>query len=129
MEPTMTLILAALAFGAREVASETIKDSYEALKAMIKKRFASVPEAETALALYEKDPDAGEAQLKRLLSETGASSDAEIIEASRSLLIHVNPQQAASGKYNVQITGNVQAYVQGDDANVTMNFTGRPEKD
>lgn len=122
MEPVTTLILAALAFGAREVASETIKDSYKALKGMIKKRFDSVPEAETALAVYEKDPDAGEEQLKRLLSQTGATSDAAIIEASRSLLVHVNPQQAASGKYNVQITGNVQGYVQGDNANVTMNF-------
>ena len=129
MEPTTTLILAALAFGAREIASETIKDSYKALKGMIEKRFASVPEAETTLALYEKDPDAGEAQLKRLLSQTGASSDAEIIEASRSLLVHVNPQQAASGKYNVQITGNVQAYVQGDDSNVTMNFNRPPENE
>jgi hypothetical protein len=40
----------------------------------------------------------------------------------------VNPQQAASGKYNVQITGKVQGYVQGDHANVTMNFNSDPEK-
>ena len=127
MEPVTTLILAALAFGGREVASEAIKDSYKKLKGMIKKRFSGVPEAETALVVYEKDPDAGEAQLKRLLTETGATTDAEIIEASKSLLVHVNPQQAASGKYNVQITGNVQAFVQGDDSNVTLNFD-RPSK-
>ena|ERR1043165_590844 len=127
MEPVTTLILAALAFGAREVASEAIKDSYKNLNGMIRKRFSGVPEAETALVVYEKDPDAGEEQLKRLLTETGATTDAEIIEASRSLLVHVNPQQAASGKYNVQITGNVQAFVQGDDSNVTMNFD-RPSK-
>jgi hypothetical protein len=122
MEPTTTLILAALAFGASEVASEMIKDSYGALKGLVQRRFAGNEKAETALALYEQDPDAGEGQLKELLGETGANLDAEIIKASQALLVQVNPQLAASGKYNVQITGKVQGYVQGDHANVTMNF-------
>lgn len=128
MEPTTTLILAALAFGGREVASEAIKDSYRALKGLVHRRFGGNKNAETALALYEQDPDAGESHLKELLGETGANLDAEIIKASQALLVQLNPQQAASGKYNVQITGKVQGYVQGDHANVTMNFGNDSEK-
>lgn len=128
MEPTTTLILAALAFGAREVASEAIKDSYKGLKGLIQRRFAGNQEAETALATYEQDPDIGEGRLKELLAQTGANTEEEIIRASQMLLTHVNPQQAASGKYNVQITGEIQGYVQGDNANVTMTFNNDPVK-
>lgn len=128
MEPTTALILTALAFGGREIASEVIKDSYKNLKELIHRKFAGNQEAETALAVYEKDPDAGEERLKELLAQTGASTEEHIIEASQRLLTHVNPQQAASGKYNVQITGDVQGYVQGDHANVNMTFNNNPEK-
>jgi hypothetical protein len=34
----------------------------------------------------------------------------------------VDPQQAATGKYNVQIAGNVQGLAQGDYQRVEMNF-------
>lgn len=98
MEPTTTLILAALAFGAREVASEVIKDSYGALKGLVQRRFAGNEKAETARALYEQDPDVGEGELKELLGDTGANMDAEIIKASQELLAHVNPQQAGLRK-------------------------------
>jgi|ERR1043165_7361209 hypothetical protein len=128
MEPTTALILTALAFGGRELASEAIKDSYKKLKELIHRKFAGNQEAETALAVYEKDPDAGEKRLKDLLAQTGVSGEEDIIEASQRLLTYVNPQQAASGKYNIQITGKVQGYVQGDHANVTMNFNDDPEK-
>jgi hypothetical protein len=110
------------------VASEAIKDSYKKLKELIQRKFAGNQEAETALAIYEREPDAGEGRLKELLSQTGANTEEDIIQASQRLLIQVNPQQAASGKYNVQITGKVQGYVQGDHANVTMNFNSDPEK-
>ena len=128
MEPATALILTALAFGAREVASEAIKDSYKKLKGLVQRKFAGNQEAETALATYERDPDTGEAPLKEFLTQAGANKEAEIIEASQRLITHVNPQQAASGKYNVQSTGNVQGYVQGDHANVTMNFNNEPQK-
>jgi len=128
MEPVTELILTALAFGGREVASEAIKDSYKKLKELVQRRFAGNQDAETALATYETDPAAWEARLKEFLAQTGANKEVEIIEASQKLIIHVNPQQAASGKYNVQITGKVQGYVQGDHANVTMNFNDESQK-
>src|ERR1051326_841695 len=81
MEPTTALILTALAFGGRELASEAIKDSYKKLKELIHRKFAGNQEAETALAVYEKDPDAGEKRLKDLLAQTGVSGEEDIIEA------------------------------------------------
>src|ERR1051326_1919927 len=129
MEPATALILTALAFGGREVASEAIKDSYKKLKELIQRKFAGNQEAETALAIYERDPDAGEGHLKELLAQSGANAEEEIIQASQRLLVQVNPQQAASGKYNVQITGKVQGYVQGDHAIFIMNFNSDSEKD
>lgn len=128
MEPVTTLILTALAFGAREVASEAIKDSYQKLKGLIRRKFAGNQDAETALVAYEKDPDAWEPRLRELLTQTGAIEETNIIEASQKLITHINPQQAASGKYNVQITGNVQGYVQGDHAQVTMSFSNEQQK-
>jgi hypothetical protein len=128
MDPTTTLILAALAFGAREVSKEAIKDSYKSLKELIQRKFAGNQAGETALAFYEEDPQAGEGPLKQLLGQIGANSDEEIFKAAQTLITHVNPQQATSGKYNVQITGRVQGYVQGDHANVTMNFTDDSDK-
>jgi hypothetical protein len=128
VEPVTTLILTALAFGAREVASEAVKDSYKKLKGLIQRKFAGNQDAETALVAYEKDPDTWEPRLRDLLAQTGAVKETDIIEVSQNLITHINPQQAASGKYNVQITGNVQGYVQGDHVQVTMNFTNEQQK-
>ena len=48
--------------------------------------------------------------------------DQEIIEAAKKVMTLVQPQQAALGKYNVQITGNVQGFAQGDYQHVEMTF-------
>jgi hypothetical protein len=40
----------------------------------------------------------------------------------------VQPQQAALGKYNVQITGEVHGFAQGDHQTVHINFGSVPEE-
>ena len=57
------------------------------------------------------------------LDRSGAQADAEVIATAQQVISHINPQQAASGKYNIQITWKIQGFVQGDHASVTMNFT------
>jgi hypothetical protein len=125
MDP-LTLIITALvagaAAGAQGTASEAIKDAYRGLKSLLSRKFANRPEAELALAKHEEMPQVWEAPLKDALSSVGANHDEEIVKAAQSLMALINPQLAASGKYNVQITGNVQGLVQGDHALVTMNF-------
>ena len=123
MEPITTLILTALAFGGKEMASEAIKDSYRRLKELLVQRFTGNEEAIISLKLFEEDQSKGQERLLEALSQSNVKADAEIIAAAQGLISHINPQQAASGKYNTQITGNVKGFVQGDNASVTMNFS------
>jgi hypothetical protein len=130
MDP-ITLILTALGTGAaaggQAIASDAIRDSYIALKALILRKFAGKPKAELALTEHESDPETWNAPLKKLLVEEHANQDLEIIKAAQTVMQLVQPQQSAMGKYNVQITGNVQGYALGDNQNVTMNFGSEPK--
>lgn len=121
MEP-ISLLLAALAVGGQAVAGEVIADVYENLKGYVKRKFVGDPEAEMALAKHAEKPEVWEAPLREALVRHGADKDEEIITAAQQVMTHVNPQQAATGKYNTQITGDVKGLVQGDNARVNMSF-------
>lgn len=121
MEP-ISLLLAALAVGGQAVAGEVIADAYENLKGYVKRKFVGDPEAEMVLAQHAEQPEIWEAPLREALVRHGADKDEEIITAAQQVMTHVNPQQAATGKYNTQITGDVKGIVQGDNARVNMSF-------
>jgi hypothetical protein len=129
---TVTLILTALASGAassvKDTAGTAVKDASNGLKALIQRKFAGKTKAEAALIDYEDDPETYEKPLKKALIEEHIDQKGEIIAAASNLMTLVQPQQAAMGKYNVQITGDVQGYAQGDNQNVTMNFGNVPEE-
>lgn len=120
------LILAALASGAlasiQATVSEAIKDSYNGLKGLILRRFAANTDAAAILTKYEKKPEVWEAPLEDELRQAGADQDETIIKAAQHLMTLVNPQQAAIGKYSVQVAGNIQGLAQGDNPQVTMNI-------
>jgi hypothetical protein len=131
MDPT-TVIVTALATGAaaaaKETAGEVIKDAYHGLKALIQRKFADKPEADSILAKHAEKPAVWEAPLKEALAEVAADRDAAILTAAQQLMALIDPQQAATGKYTVHIAGNVQGVVQGDHAQVTMSFGNPAEK-
>jgi hypothetical protein len=124
MDP-VSMILAALAAGAtgavKDTASQAVKDAYAGLKALLKKRFEKKPQAEIALAEYEKDKDTWEKPLQKSLVETGADQDEAIVRQAQQVLKLVNPQQASQGRYNVQI-GEGKGIVIGDHAQVNQTF-------
>jgi hypothetical protein len=125
MEPItliMTALATGLAAGVSAVATETVTDTYRGLKVLIQRKFVGKPEAEIALAKYEEKPQVWEAPLRDALAETDADKDEEIIQAAQQLMSLLDPEQAAMGRYNVQITGTVQGFVQGDHAEVIMYF-------
>jgi hypothetical protein len=130
MDP-ITLILSALAAGAaaalQETVGQAVKDAYAGLKALIVRKFADKPPAKTALDEYEKEPEVWKKPLEQALNETGANQDEKIIQAAQKLMELVDPRQAAAGKYIVQISGNVQGLVQGDNAKVEMHFEDPPK--
>jgi hypothetical protein len=123
---TITLILTALMVGAaattKEKASIVAQDAYYGLKALIRRKFEGKTAAVIALIEYEKEPEIWKAPLEKELKETGSGEDQEIIAVAQKLLALIQPEQAAMGKYNVKITGNVQSIVMGDKQQVTTSF-------
>jgi hypothetical protein len=125
MDP-VSLIIAALATGAvaaaKDTASQVVKDTYQGLKVLIQRKFAGKPDAESTLAKYENKPEVYREPLRDELNQATADKDEELIKAAQKLMALLDPKQAAKGKYNVQVSGNVYGLVQGDHQNVTMNF-------
>ncbi len=125
MDP-VSLILTALTAGAsasiQATASEAVKDLYDGLKALIQQRFVGRPKAQMILAEHEKKPDIWKAPLVEELRETGSDQDEEIIEVAQKLMSQLDPQQAAIGKYNIQVSGNaqMQRFVIGDSNTTTF---------
>lgn len=124
MDP-VSLILQALVTGAAKAAGDAVPDAYKALRELIKRKFVSKPKAEMVLEEHEKDPETYEAPLKKNLVEAGADKDEEIIKKAQELLKLTNPEEAAVGKFNLKIDGNVQGLVQGDYNNTNMDFRGK----
>ena len=131
MDP-ITLILSALTTGVatatQTVAGDAIKDAYARLKSLLQQKFAGKQGAEVALKEHETDPTTWETPLKKALAQAQVDQDQEIVEAAKKVMTLVQPQQAALGKYNVQITGNVQGFAQGDYQHVEMNFGSGPKE-
>ena len=131
MDP-ITLILSALTAGVatagQKVVSDAIKDAYAELKNLLQQKFAGKQGAEVALSEHETDPTTWEVPLKKALMQEHIDQDREIVEAAKKVTTLVQPQQAALGKYNVQITGNVQGFAQGDYQHVEMTFGSDPKE-
>jgi hypothetical protein len=104
MDPITTAILAALA----KLAEPAIKDAYDGLKAIIKRKFGARHEVVHAVESLEEKPDSvgRREMLKTEIVGSGAAVDAEILAAARSLLKNVEKQPG--GKQVVQqiVTGN-----------------------
>lgn len=131
MDP-ITLILTALATGAaasvKDTTNTAVKDAYNALKSLVQNKFEGRKKAIDALVDYEDDPDTYEKPLKKALTEMHLDEEKKIIETAQKLMAQVNPQQAAMGKYNVQITGNIEGFAQGDYQTVSMHFGHSPSE-
>ena len=130
MDP-ITLVTTALASGAtaalKDTATQAMKDAYAGLKVLIQQKFGERDVAKTTLEQYVEKPKVWEAPLQEELTTSGAAQDETILAAAQELMKLVDPTNAAQGKYQVDISGDVQGLVQGDQATVTMNF-GQAEK-
>jgi len=127
MEP-ITLITSALTAGIAALGKETVKagakDAYSGLKALVARRFKDKKNEKGAMVLkeHEQMPDVWTKPLEAALIETEVEKDAEIIKAAQELMGMLKPQQAATGKFNIQAE-NIQGAVQADKIdNLTQNF-------
>lgn len=117
MDP-ISLIIAALvagaAAGAKDTASSAVKDAYEGLKGLIRRRFGGDQAAEAELRKAEETPVGDHSALSARLEAAGAADDAELLRAAQEVL-----KQA--GKYNISIKDSKGISV-GDHQTVTMNI-------
>lgn len=108
MDP-VTLIVTALTAGAalalKDSASSAVKDAYESLKALTKKRFAGRQDGELVLARYEEAPESWKGRLAAELTAVGAENDAALVAAARELMSLVDPAGSRAGKYIVHVHG------------------------
>ncbi|MBG1266855.1 hypothetical protein [Nostoc sp. WHI] len=117
MEP-ISLIIAALGAGAiaatKDTAGTAVKDAYQGLKTLIKKKFESEPKAQMVLEEHETDPETYNAPLKKKLAEAGVDQDAEIIKLAQELLKQEKPEESAAGKYDTVFQAEVKGAQVGD---------------
>lgn len=131
MDPA-SLIATALAAGATAVAKDTVgqavRDAYEGLKSLVKRKLAGRAGAEEILDCHELRPGAdGDAALKEALESSGAGEDTAVMDAARRMVELADPEGVARGKYQLTVTGDAQGVVQGDHAQVTMTFGEAPK--
>ncbi|KAM3100881.1 hypothetical protein ACKFKF_10440 [Phormidesmis sp. 146-12] len=124
MDP-ISLILVALVAGATKTAGGVAQDAYDGLKALIKRKFESQGKLDSATILdkYEEKPEKTKPLLEDELTEVGADKDEEIIKLAQKLLEQLNPQEAAAGKFNIEISGGtVQGLTQQNTGTINQNF-------
>jgi nucleotide-binding universal stress UspA family protein len=132
MEPVSTAILAALA----KLAEPAIKDSYDALKDLIQKKFGAQSKVATAVRDLEERPesDARKGMLQERIEESGAEKDEELVRAARELIERIEAQpdgQAAVRKVvNQTVHGSGNIFSGTGQVNVDrrpQEFRGRAE--
>lgn len=125
MDP-ISIILTALVAGAAKAAGDAAPDAYNGLKTLIKSKFDSQGKSDSAIILdrYEKKPEKTKLLLEDELTEAGIDQDEEIVKLAQKLLEQLKPQEAAEGKFNIQISGGqVQGLVQQNTGTINQNFS------
>jgi len=124
MDP-VSLIVAALAAGAstalKDAAGDAVKDAYDGLKSLLKRKLGKNPAAEIAIDKHEESPEVWEKPLEAEIKEAGVADDEEVVRSAQDLMRLVDPAGAQAGKYNVTISGG-KGIVVGDYAQVHQTF-------
>ena len=124
MDP-ISLIVAALAAGAstalKDTAGEAVKDAYNGLKSLLKKKLGDKQAAQVAVEKHEEAPEVWEKPLEDELKKSGVAEDEELVKAAQSVMQLADPAGAQAGKYNVVIHGGKGIAI-GDHQHVEMTF-------
>jgi hypothetical protein len=124
MDP-VSLIVAALAAGAstalKDTAGEAVKDAYNGLKALLKRKLGDKQAAQVAVDKHEEAPEVWEKPLEDELKKSGVAEDEELVKSAQQVMALVDPAGAQSGKYNVTISGGKGIAI-GDYQHVEMTF-------
>ncbi len=122
---TVTLVVTALSRSAGTTATAAVQDAYRVLRRRVAARFAGNPSRELILAEHQKKPNTWQAPLAAALTETGAATDPELVEAAQQLLALLDEAGARTGKYTMDVRG-AQGVQVGDHNTQTNTFTAPP---
>ncbi|MBI1240519.1 hypothetical protein [Umezakia ovalisporum] len=130
MDP-ISMIIAALSAGAvaasKDTAEKAVRDTYEGLKTLIKKRFADQGKEDDSNIIdkYEKklESPAFKELLKEELTNLSAQQDDKIIELAKKLLNQGEAEEPTASKYNTVFQGEVKGAQIGDDNTQNNTFT------
>jgi hypothetical protein len=102
------LIFGAILAASVKLSEPPIKDAYDGLKAIIKRKFGAHHEVVQAVENLEKKPDSigRREMLKEELVSSGADADADILAAARSLLENLKKQSGDQETVQQIVTGN-----------------------
>ena len=134
MDPITAAILAVLPALASDLVKSTVKDAYEGLKAVIRRKWGDTSPISKAISAIEEDPKskAQAAVLEEKVSAVKATEDAEVIEALRQLVeqmkMHgIGGETVAKIQFNMS-GGVVQGVAGAENVQIgSINF-GAPPK-
>lgn len=101
----LTAFAAGAAMGVTDTTSSAVKDAYDGLKGLLKKRLGGRPGAGMVLARYEQDPENWRGPLAAELGEVAAALDADLVAAAEELMCLIDEAGTRAGKYTVDVRG------------------------
>ncbi len=128
MDPITAAILAVLPSVAGDTIKQGVKDAYEGLKAVIRRKWGESGQINKAITAVEtdKDPKSQAPLLDRTLAAENAGGDAEVMQALKALLDQMKAQgvggQAAAGISVVINGGTLSGNMIGTSNVSTVNF-------
>jgi hypothetical protein len=127
MDPITTAIVAALTAGvvsgSTQVGQKVISDAYEALKALIKKKYGEKSEVVKAVENLEARPDSTgrKATLQEEVGAAKVDQDTEVIKASQALLERLKDYPGGENHIQTAIGSYIAQADRASSANVSVN--------
>ena len=134
MEPITAAIIAVLQFVGSEVAKSGIKDAYDALKAVIRRKWGETAPISKAISAIEEDPESKPqaAVLEEKVKGAKAIDDPEVAQALRQLVEElkangIGGKEVAGIQFNMT-GGVVQGVAGAENVQVGSMTFGTPPK-
>jgi prophage DNA circulation protein len=134
MDPITAAILAILPALAADTVKSTVKDAYDGLKAVIRRRWGEAAPIAKAISALEEDPNskAQAAVLEEKVSAVKATEDAEVAQALHRLVEEMKSHRIGSeavAKIQFNMSGGVvQGVAAAENVQIGSMTLGTPQK-
>jgi hypothetical protein len=134
MDPITTAIVAVLPALASDMVKSSIKDAYDGLKAVIRRKWGDNAPVTKAISALEEDPKskAQAAVLEEKVEAVKAAEDAEVLQALHRLVEQMKAEKIGGETVSrIQFTvsgGTVQGVIGAENVHVSSLIFGTPPK-